>query len=123
MPRIALVADDDTHSLFFMESVLQPTGMQVLVAEDGLKALEILQRLTPDVVFIDLLMPRLSGLDVIGYIMETRRLQDVAVVIVTAHDRSQFMHYPQLTRADAYLLKPVRTQDIRDIAQQVAGGS
>lgn len=121
MQPIALIADDDTLTLFFMEQILLPAGMQVLKAEDGLQAVEILQEVVPSIIFLDLLMPRLSGLDVINFIMENHLLRDVPVVIVTAHNRERFAQFPQVARADAYLLKPIRPQDIREFARQAAG--
>lgn len=122
MQPIALIADDDTLTLFFMEQILLPAGMQVLRAEDGLQAVEILQEVVPSIIFLDLLMPRLSGLDVVSFVMESHHLRDVPVVIVTAHNRDRFVQFPQVARAAAYLLKPVHPQDIREFAQQIAGG-
>lgn len=117
MEYIALIVDDDRPTLLFLEQVLRPSGIQVMQAEDGIQALEILENYTPVILFLDMLMPGASGIEVLEYIANTPRLNNMFVVVVSAH--RYFEPSEALKRANNYLVKPVRPKDIRDITQYV----
>jgi CheY-like chemotaxis protein len=114
MQYYALAVDDDQHTLFFIEQVLQSTGLEIILAQDGAQALETLKSVTPSIIFLDMLLPQISGIELLDYIVKTPRLNSIHVVVVSAHN-----HFPlseQLARVDAFLVKPVRPKDIRDAA-------
>ncbi len=114
MQHYGLIVDDDQHTLIFIEQVLRPTGLHIVQAQDGIQALELLKTTTPNVLFLDMLLPGISGLDLLKFIVETPRLNSTYVVVVSAHK-----HFPpsdELSRVDTYLVKPVRPKDIRDAA-------
>lgn len=117
MEYIALIVDDDRPTLLFLEQVLRPSGIQIMQAEDGLQALEILEHYTPVILFLDMLMPGASGLEVLEYIARTPRLNNMFVVVVSAH--RYFEPSDALKRANSYYVKPIRPKDIRDITQHV----
>jgi CheY-like chemotaxis protein len=123
MSYLALLVDDDPQTLFFLEQTLRPTGLSLLKAADGLVALDLLTQHTPQIVYLDLLLPRVPGLDVLSFIEETPRLAQTFVAIISAHDRVQFVHAPQMARANAYFVKPVRPKDIRACAAQAVGST
>lgn len=117
MVMIALVVDDDAQTLFFMEQALQPLNMHVLKAADGQQALDLLAQYTPQVIFLDILLPHISGLDVLAYIASQPQFNNTVVVITSAHNRRQFEPEPALERADLYLLKPVHLRHLRQAAE------
>jgi CheY-like chemotaxis protein len=117
MEYIALIVDDDRPTLLFLEQVLHPTGIQVMQADNGLQALDILQSFTPVILFLDMLMPGASGIEVLEYIACTPRLNNMFVVVVSAH--RYYEPSEALKRANNYLVKPIRPKDIRDITQHV----
>ena len=114
MQNYALVVDDDQFTLFFVEQALRPTGMQVLQAEDGFRALEILQNTTPSILFLDMLLPQVSGVELLDFVIETPRLNATCVVVLSAHNH--FVPADKVSRVDSYFVKPVRPKDIRDAA-------
>jgi two-component system, LytTR family, response regulator len=116
MQHIALTVDDDQHTRLFMQQVLSGLKLQVMQAEDGAQAIDILQQTTPHVLFLDLLLPEVSGLEVLDFVSQTPRLNDMFIAVVSAHNHAQ--HASPLDRADLYLVKPVRLQVIRDIVHQ-----
>lgn len=118
MQPLALLVDDDPYTLVLMEHILGPVGCKLLTAADGLQALNILQADTPMLLLLDILMPRVTGLDVLNFIMETPRLNPMFVAVLSSQNRRFFAHAPQLARADAYLMKPVSPVVLRDMAQQ-----
>jgi len=84
-----LLVDDDPDEVRLLERMLTtlPRPYKVFKAYDGLEALEVMQRELPDVVFLDLVMPRLDGEQVIAQMRADERLRDVPVVIISARDR------------------------------------
>lgn len=114
MQNYALVVDDDQHTLVFIEQILKPTGLQIILAQDGYQALEVLESVTPSVLFLDMLLPGIQGVDVLSFMVATPRLNSTYVVVVSAHDR--FPPSEALSRVDLYFVKPVRAKDIRDAA-------
>ncbi len=113
MDNIALIVDDDHPTLLFLEQVLRPLNVRVMQAEDGTQAIPILENHSPVILFLDMLMPNLGGMEVLDYICHTSRLDNLFVAVVSAH--SYFEPSPTLARANAYYVKPIRPKDIRDI--------
>jgi CheY-like chemotaxis protein len=118
MQQTALIVDDDQATLIFLQQVLQPLNMEVVCADDGVQAIELLQQMTPDALFLDLLLPGVTGVDVLEFVARTPRLNHTHVIVISAHNKPHSMD--ALVRADDYLVKPVRVQVIRDIVQRIA---
>jgi len=79
-----LVVDNDRFMLEFMADLLRGQGHDVHTAQDGLSAIELLKRYVPDMVFVDLIMPNISGDRVCRVIRKTPQLKDVYIVVVSA---------------------------------------
>jgi CheY-like chemotaxis protein len=78
-----LVVDNHPVMLRFMTQLLTKKGYQVLTAEDGLSALDILKVYTPDIIFVDLVMPRIDGENLCRIIRNKLKLKDVYLVILS----------------------------------------
>jgi CheY-like chemotaxis protein len=116
MTPIVLIVDDDQQTLLLIEQVLKSSNVSVIRAEDGEQALEVLEATTPDVMLLDMLMPRVGGVDVLQYVRETPRLDGMFVAVVSAH--RQLARADEVARANAYLVKPIRPADIRETLSQ-----
>ena len=81
-----LVVDDSPDMRNLLTQFLRYHGHAVRSAEDGLDALEVLQKSTPDVILLDLNMPRLDGLDFLKALRGERRWDGVRVIVVTGYD-------------------------------------
>src|SRR5579862_5437445 len=79
-----LVVDDDVEIRETLTSLLQHEGYSVLRAENGVQALDQLRRLHPDVVLLDLMMPVMSGWEVIEELEESGEMGRVPIVVVSA---------------------------------------
>lgn len=119
MQPLTLLVDDDPHTLLLMEHILEPVGFKLVSAQDGLQAMKILETETPLMIFLDILMPRVTGLEVLQYVMNRSHLNHTYVVVLSSQQRRLFDHAPQLGRANAYLLKPISPLSMRQMAQQV----
>jgi DNA-binding NtrC family response regulator len=114
-----LVADDNREHCEVLGKVLARAGYQVAVAADGQEALQVLRERPFDLVFADLRMPRLSGLDLLRNIRSMG--PEVPVVIVTAF--GDWVTYADAIESGAvdYLSKPVRREDLLLTARKALG--
>lgn len=112
----ALVIEDDRGTSEIFEQVLVSLGLTVTCARNGATALERLQRQAYDVVFLDLLLPRISGLELLKQ-RDTIAHFDCPVVVVTAHKRMR--ETLPLGPRDHFLLKPVQVRDLTEIISHV----
>lgn len=115
MDHLVLIVDDDANTLKLWSAVLKPSAVQVIQAADGAQALTILEKQTPTILLLDMLMPYVGGQDVLNYVAQTPRLDNMFVAIISAHRQPDSA---QLARANAVLLKPTRPVEIRDLLQQ-----
>jgi two-component system cell cycle sensor histidine kinase/response regulator CckA len=84
MKKKILLVDNHPIILRFMTQLLEKEGHQVVSVEDGLSALEILKSYTPDVMFIDLIMPNIGGEKLCEIIRKTPKLKDIYLIILSA---------------------------------------
>jgi DNA-binding response OmpR family regulator len=107
-----IIEDDEDLSVIFSEA-LQAAGFETEVIKRGDVAQERLAVTTPDVVVLDLQLPRVTGMDVLHQIRGDERLKKTRVIIATAHP-----HMAESLRdeADLVLLKPISFSQLRDLA-------
>ena len=110
-PRV-LAVDDNPDSITIMQSILESRGYQVAVALTGADALEQIQRDAPDVVLLDIMMPEISGLDVLQQMKSDVNTSRIPVILVTAktHDEDLMSGYQY--GADYYITKPFTAQQL-----------
>ncbi|MDZ7696891.1 MAG: response regulator [Deltaproteobacteria bacterium] len=103
MGKKILVIDNDAFVLEWMRELLTEEGHEVVTAADGLSALDILKDYVPDVVFVDLIMPNISGDKVCRIIRKRPHLDDVYLAVVSATMAKEPARSD--LRADAYIAK------------------
>ena len=79
-----LVTDDDPLTLDALSACIEAEGFEVLTAENGIEALEIWERSSPDLICLDIMMPGLSGYQVCLKIRETWPMNDLPIIFLTA---------------------------------------
>ena len=98
-----LVVDDDRDSLNALRAVLERLGLTIVTADNGEDAIRQLDKgLRPKLVLVDLMLPRVSGWDVLQYVREKPELRDIRTAVVTGFPRENLR-----VTADAVLHKPV----------------
>src|SRR5258707_9024486 len=100
---LILTVEDEPRISRYLRSSLQMAGYDVLVAPDGVKALEIVQENRPDLVLLDLGLPHMGGFEVLEHI---RREFDIPVIVLTALDTEDDKVKALMMGADDYLPKP-----------------
>ena len=84
MSKKILIVDDNRVMLSFLDNTLKQEGHHVVTAEDGLLALDILKSFTPDIIFLDLILPKIGGDKLCQIIRKTPHLADCFIVIASA---------------------------------------
>lgn len=87
--KTVLVVDDEPDVRLFLKTVLEDAGFDVMVAANGKEALERVTEKKPDVISLDLVMPKMSGLKFYKYIQKNPERADIPVVVVTAHAKDE----------------------------------
>ncbi len=122
-PKI-LIADDEAYVRLLMEQALEDLedeGVELLLASNGEEALEIIRTERPRLVFLDVMMPKMTGFEVCHLVKRELRLDDVYVVMLTAkgHDYDRQKGYE--VGADTYVTKPFDPDELLEMAEQVLG--
>jgi DNA-binding response OmpR family regulator len=112
MSKSVLIVDDEPNIVISLEFLLEQAGYQVRVAHDGQEAWEAIQRQPPDLVLLDVMLPRLSGFDLCQKIRENPAWQRMRIVMLTAKGREVEISKGLALGADAYISKPFSTQEL-----------
>jgi DNA-binding response OmpR family regulator len=102
--RILLV-DDDREIVESMRIALESAGYEILVARDGNQGLALAEREDPDLVILDMMMPKRSGFLVLEKLRRTRPVP-LRIIMVTANEGSRHKAYAEMLGVDDYLRKP-----------------
>ncbi len=114
--RKVLVVDDDEKILFAFQEVLKRDGYKTLVAKNGDEALEKLSSEHPAIVFMDITMPKLDGLEALKRIKEKN--ESTPVIIITGYGTMQTAVKAMQLGAYEYLTKPLDVEKIREITRR-----
>ena len=112
MSHKVLIADDEPNIVISLEFLMKREGYEVAVAADGEAALRALAAETPDLVVLDVMLPRMNGFEVCRRIRADPRLGGVKVVMLSARGRDSEVAKGLALGADAYVTKPFSTKDL-----------
>ena len=112
MSKTILIADDEPNIVISLEFLLEHDGYEVQVARDGQEALDAIARQAPDLVLLDVMLPRVSGYDVCQRIRQNPAWAAVRIMMLTAKGREVEMTKGMALGADAYVTKPFSTKDL-----------
>jgi putative two-component system response regulator len=107
-----LVVDDDDVVTCFLRLVLEGDGHQVTVARDGQEALDLVAQAMPDLILLDLEMPRIGGFDVLHRLKQAPATRLLPILILTGTDPAEFRASAWALGADEFLSKPPRPQEL-----------
>lgn len=104
-----LVVDDDKEILFSLSKLLEYDGFEVVQARDGLEALEQLEKQKPDLILLDIMMPKLDG---ISALMKIRESNHLPVIVLSAKSQDSDKVYGLTMGADDYICKPYNPAEL-----------
>jgi DNA-binding response OmpR family regulator len=121
MPTV-LIVDDEQHIRLLIEQTLEELedeGVQLLTAGDGEEALSVVDSHRPELVFLDVMMPKRNGFEVCRAIKQDRGLAGTYVVLLTAKGQAYDRQQGEEAGADLYMTKPFDPDDLLDRARDV----
>jgi DNA-binding NarL/FixJ family response regulator len=107
-----MLVDDDPNLIVLVKDYLEFRGYDVLTAENGRQALELLQKTIPDLIICDVMMPEMDGYTLVEHIREDPRTEWVPVLFLSAKGQSQDKVKGLTTGADVYMVKPFEPEEL-----------
>ena len=111
LPRV-LVADDDPQGLELLEAYLSDSNFDVRTSADGDQTLEQVRQWQPDVILLDIMMPKISGFEVCKRLRADPTTRDIGIIMITALDDSSDVERAVEAGADDFLTKPINKAEL-----------
>ena len=131
MKKNILVVDDDMDVITFVSTVLEKIGYKVIGAKDGEEALSKIKSNKPDLIILDILMPKQSGIKMYRELKTDESLKDILVVILSAISKRTFLRSQEaltefggeaVPEPEVYIEKPVEPEDLAQTVREVLSG-
>ena len=123
MAKRVLIVEDEPNIVISLEFLMQREGYDVTVAGDGEAALDRVAKETPDLVVLDVMLPKVNGFEVCRRIRAEPRWRSVKILILTARGRDMEVAKGLGLGADAYVTKPFSTKDLVARIKQLLGAA
>jgi len=123
MGRRVLVVEDEPHIVESLSFLMKQAGFEVAVARDGAAAIRVVESRPPDLVLLDLMLPRRDGFDVCQTIRANPDWNGIRIVILSAKGRDQERLKGLELGADDYITKPFSTHELVERVQVLLNGT
>lgn len=124
MSKKILIVDDEPHIRLLLEQALEELedyDVEFFIAENGEKALEIIEEEKPDLVFLDVMMPKMNGFEVCKTVKQEWGMTDIYIIILTAKGQEYDKEKGKEMGANRYLTKPFNPDEIISSAVDILG--
>ena len=111
MTRTVLLVDDEPNIILSLEFLIEQAGYEVRVARDGEAALKSIEERKPDLILLDVMLPKRDGFDVCERIRANPAWNDIRIIMLTAKGRDSERERGLALGADAYITKPFSTRE------------
>jgi len=123
MPKI-LIVDDEPHIRLLLEQTLEELeekGVVLLLADNGESAVEIIKKERPNLVLLDIMMPKMNGFDVCNKVKNELNMKDVYIIMLTAKGQEFDKKRGEQVGADVYMTKPFNPDAIVEMVSNILG--
>jgi DNA-binding response OmpR family regulator len=117
-----LIVDDEPHIVLLLEEALEDleeNGVELLTAENGEEALKIIREEQPQLVFLDVMMPKMNGFDVCHQVKKELKLESVYIIMLTAKGQEFDKQRGESCGSDLYITKPFNPLEIVSKAREI----
>lgn len=121
---IILIADDEQHIRMLIEQTLETLedeGVEILTAENGAEALEIIKEKRPELVFLDVMMPKMNGFDVCNTVKNVLCITGVYIIMLTAKGQEFDKEKGVESGCNEYVTKPFSPRELKNKAKEILG--
>jgi len=112
MPRKVLIADDNLPNVELLEAYLAETDYEIAVASDGQETLDVVATFQPDLILLDIMMPKLSGFEVCKELKRDSTTKNIMILMVTALNEPGDIERAVAAGCDDFLSKPVNKLEL-----------
>jgi DNA-binding response OmpR family regulator len=122
MSQKILIVDDEDHLRMLIEQTLEELedeGVELLTATNGEEALNLIIDEKPNLVFLDVMMPKMNGIEVCRKVKQELKINDVFIIILTAKGQELDKQKGKDVEADVYMTKPFDPDELLDRAREV----
>ncbi len=119
MPKEILIVDDEPSIVVPIQFLMEQQGYNVLVAENGEDALDIIYKYKPDLILLDIMLPRIDGYEVCEIVRLDPRYRDIKIIFLTAKGREVEIAKGLALGADAYITKPFSNTELVSKVQEL----
>jgi len=123
MTKKVLIVDDEPNILILMEQALEKLedehDVELITAKNGIEALKIIKEEKPDLVFLDVMMPKMSGLEVCNTVKNELGMPEIYIIMLTAKGQEFDKQSGMAVGADMYMTKPFRPKEVLAKAREV----
>ena len=112
MPKEILIVDDEPSIVVPIQFLMEQQGYSVLVAENGEDALDVIYKYKPDLILLDIMLPRIDGYEVCEIVRLDPRYRDIKIIFLTAKGREVEIAKGLALGADAYITKPFSNTEL-----------
>lgn len=122
MDKKVLIVDDEPHIRMLIEQTLEDLedeGVELLLAENGEQALQIITEEKPNLVFLDVMMPKMNGMEVCQKVKKELHLSEVYIILLTAKGQEVDRQNGLDMGADRYMTKPFDPDEMLAVAEEI----
>ena len=112
MPKEILIVDDEPSIVIPIQFLMEQQGYSVLVAENGEDALDVIYKYKPDLILLDIMLPRIDGYEVCEIVRLNPDYRDIKIIFLTAKGREVEIAKGLALGADAYITKPFSNTEL-----------
>lgn len=117
--RTALIVDDSLSARRATAQVMRDAGFEVRTAIDGMDAVTMLEQAVPDVILVDMEMPRMNGLELTAHVRGRDRTKHVPIIMITSRSTEKHRQLGAAAGVNSYLLKPFNDDNLLDQVTQL----
>jgi two-component system chemotaxis response regulator CheY len=119
MSKKILTVDDSKMVRMIVANTFQPYDCQIVSAADGAEGVEVALREKPDLIFLDITMPVLNGLETLAKIRQTPDIAEIPVVMLTAESDGQRLGAADQLKVSGYIAKPFKGEQLIELTQKI----
>ncbi|MEN9520883.1 MAG: hypothetical protein RLZZ381_3471 [Cyanobacteriota bacterium] len=109
---LILVVDNDNDNLLFASYIIESMGLNYVVTDDSEQCLDLVAELLPDIILLDIVMPKLNGLEIVNLIKQDQSLAHISLIAVTGLTKAEDREELILAGFDDYLCKPYLIEEL-----------
>jgi DNA-binding response OmpR family regulator len=121
MPKVLIVDDEPLMRLLIEQTLemFEEQGVEVLSAENGIEAIDMIRQERPELVFLDVMMPKMNGFEVCSIVKKELKMHDVCIVMLTSKGQEQDKQKALEAGTDQYITKPFSIQEVADKVTEI----